>query len=215
MPLEHARLPHHRRAGLHADRPGGRSAAWSIRSCGRKAAFNPKTRLERQRARPDAGDARRRQDTSPRNSTSRSTRSACSSDAAYNVADRLGRARRRHQGLSRLLHLAFAAYNAGRGRVKEWIEQVRRPARSQGRSDRLGRAHPVLGDAQLRPARHGEHAGLSRPLRRRLAAADRGRPAPRRKPTLPVPVALRTPPLRSASIVMRILIPIFCRRGLG
>ena len=77
--------------------------------------------------------------------------------------------------------MAFAAYNAGRGRVKEWVAQVRRSARSQGRSDRLGRAHPVLRDAQLRPARDGERAGLSRPLRRQLPAADRGRPAARRE----------------------------------
>ena len=64
--------------------------------------------------------------------------------------------------------MAFAAYNAGRGRVREWVGQLRRSARSQGRSDRLGGAHPVLGDAQLRAARDGERAGLSRPLRRQL-----------------------------------------------
>ena len=58
---------------------------------------------------------------------------------------------------------------------------LRRPARPEGRSGRLGRAHPVLRDAQLRPARDGEHAGLSHPLRRRRQADDRGRPAPRRR----------------------------------
>src|SRR5262245_51336906 len=58
--------------------------------------------------------------------------------------------------------------------------QIWRPARSEGRSDRLGRTHPVLRDAQLRPARAGKPASLSRALRRWLAAAHRGGPAPRR-----------------------------------
>ena len=66
--------------------------------------------------------------------------------------------------------MTFAGYNAGRGRVREWVAKYGDPARSEGRSDRLGRAHPVLGDAQLRAARDGEHAGLSRPLRRQPAA---------------------------------------------
>src|ERR1700719_3682706 len=57
---------------------------------------------------------------------------------------------------------------------------LRRSARSQGRRGRLGRAHSVLGDPQLRAAGDGEPAGLSRPVRRRDAAADRGRSAPRR-----------------------------------
>lgn len=38
---------------------------------------------------------------------------------------------------------------------------ARRPQGSQGRSGRLGRAHPAVGDAQLRPARDRERAGLS------------------------------------------------------
>src|SRR5262245_38899109 len=58
--------------------------------------------------------------------------------------------------------------------------QIRRPARPEGRSDRLDRTHPVLRDAQLRPARARKPASLSRSLRRRLAAAHRGRSAPRR-----------------------------------
>ena len=62
--------------------------------------------------------------------------------------------------------MAFAGYNAGRGRVAEWVAQARRSARSQGRCGRLGRAHPVRRDAQLRAACHGEPAGLLRALRR-------------------------------------------------
>ena len=58
---------------------------------------------------------------------------------------------------------------------------LRRSARSQGRPDRLGGAHSVLRDPQLRAARHGKRAGLSRAVRRRLAAPDRGRPAARRQ----------------------------------
>jgi soluble lytic murein transglycosylase len=44
---------------------------------------------------------------------------------------------------------------------------------------RLGRAHPVFGDPQLRPAHHRKRAGLSGAVRRRHAPADRGGPAPR------------------------------------
>ena len=101
------------------------------------------------------------------------------SDNVYNVqmgAAELGDVIKDYRGS---YIMAFAAYNAGRGRVRDWVGQLRRSARSQGRSDRLGRAHPVLGDAQLRAARDGKRAGLSRPLRRQPAAADRGRPAAR------------------------------------
>ena len=55
--------------------------------------------------------------------------------------------------------------------------EVRRSARPQGRSGRLGRAHSVHGNPQLRAACDGEHAGLSDALRRR-AAHDRDGPAP-------------------------------------
>src|ERR1700722_13470797 len=57
---------------------------------------------------------------------------------------------------------------------------LRRSAQSQGRRGRLGRADPVLGDPKLRAAGDGEFAGLSGAIRRRNAAADRGRPASRR-----------------------------------
>ena len=63
--------------------------------------------------------------------------------------------------------MTFAGYNAGRGRVREWVKLLRRSARSQGRSGRLGGAHSVLRNAQLRPARDGKYAGLSRALRGR------------------------------------------------
>ena len=103
------------------------------------------------------------------------------SDASYNAqmgAAELGDVLESYRGS---YILSFVAYNAGRGRVKQWIEKIRRSARSGRRSDRLGRAHPVLRDAQLRAARAREHAGLSRPARQRLAADDRGGPAPRRR----------------------------------
>ena len=67
--------------------------------------------------------------------------------------------------------LTFAGYNAGRGRVRQWVAALWRSARSQGRSGRLGRAHPDRRDPQLRPAHHGEPAGLSRPVRRRHASS--------------------------------------------
>ena len=46
--------------------------------------------------------------------------------------------------------LTFAGYNAGRGRVKQWIAAYGDPRDPQGRSGRLGRAHPDRRDAQLR-----------------------------------------------------------------
>jgi soluble lytic murein transglycosylase-like protein len=61
--------------------------------------------------------------------------------------------------------MTFAGYNAGRGRVRQWVAQHGRSARSQGRRGRLGRAHSDSRDAQLRPACVGEPAGLPRALR--------------------------------------------------
>jgi soluble lytic murein transglycosylase len=66
--------------------------------------------------------------------------------------------------------MTFAAYNAGRGSVKKWIERY---------GDPLGRTNPVLRNPQLRAADHGEFAGLSRAVWRRKATSDRGRPASR------------------------------------
>ena len=96
--------------------------------------------------------------------------------------DGRGRARRRARDLSRLLHPLVRRLQC-RPRPREAVDrEIRRSARCGCRSDRLGRAHPVLGDAQLRAARAREHAGLSRPARQRHAADDRGGPAPRRAP---------------------------------
>ncbi len=58
--------------------------------------------------------------------------------------------------------LAFVAYNAGSRPRARMDRAVWRSARSQDRSDRLGRAHSVLRDPQLRAARDGEYAGLPR-----------------------------------------------------
>src|SRR6266567_4728073 len=70
--------------------------------------------------------------------------------------------------------LVFAGYNAGHGQVEKWIERVRRSARPQDRPDRLGRADSVCRDAQLRSARNGEPASLSRAVRQRYAVATAG-----------------------------------------
>src|SRR5262245_16311262 len=58
---------------------------------------------------------------------------------------------------------------------------LRRPARSGRRPDRLGRANPVRGNAQLRAAGDGEPAGLSHSVRRGIAVDDRGGPLSRRR----------------------------------
>ena len=77
--------------------------------------------------------------------------------------------------------LTFAGYNAGRGRVKQWIAAYGDPRDPRCRPGRLGRADPDRRDAQLRRAHHGEPAGLPRALRRRHQAGDRGRPQARRR----------------------------------
>ena len=67
--------------------------------------------------------------------------------------------------------LTFAGYNAGRGRVKEWIERYGDPRDPKVDPVDWVERIPFSRDPQLRPARDGEHSGLSRPLRRRRAGA--------------------------------------------
>ena len=144
-----------------------------------ESAFNPKVVSERQRLRPDAGHAAAARDTAKRfNVTFDQRRLPTTSPTMLSSARaELGNDIDIYRGS---YILAFVAYNAGRGRAKEWIDAIRRSARSKSRSDRLDRAHSDFGDALLRPARAREHAGLSRPLRQWLAIVDRRRPAPRR-----------------------------------
>ena len=106
------------------------------------------------------------------------------SDMPYNVQFGSAELGDVDQGLSRLLHHGVRRLQRRPRPLEGMARKIRRPARSQGRSDRLGGAHPVLGDAQLRAARHGERAGLSPPLRRQLPPADRGRSAPRQRSQL-------------------------------
>ena len=76
--------------------------------------------------------------------------------------------------------LAIAAYNAGRHRIKEWIDQNGDPRdRNVDPIDWIERI-PILGDAQLRPTRGREHAGLSGAHREQPETIDRSRPASRR-----------------------------------
>ena len=84
-------------------------------------------RVERQRARPHAGDARsrplRRQEIQRR----LRPEAACCNDNVYNMqigAAELGDDIAAYNGS---YILAFAGYNAGRGRVKEWIERYGDP----------------------------------------------------------------------------------------
>ena len=102
-------------------------------------------------------------------------------DNVYNMQIGSRRARRQHRELQRLVHPCFRRLQCGPWPGQGMDRALRRSARSQGRPDRLGRAHPVLRDAELRAAHHREHPGLSRAFRRRLAPDDRGRPAPRRQ----------------------------------
>ncbi len=61
--------------------------------------------------------------------------------------------------------LVFAAYNAGGGHVKDWIDAYGRSAHARRGSDRLGGENPVHRDAQLRRARERELGDVSRELR--------------------------------------------------
>ena len=144
-----------------------------------ESAFNPSGGLAGAGLRADAGDAgcrpiclqEIRRQLRPRPAEDRS---------GLQRRARRRRARRPDRGLSRLLHHDVCGLQCRPRQRQEMDRALRRPARSQGRRGRLGRADPVLRDPQLRAADHGESAGLSRALRRRNAAADRGRPAPRR-----------------------------------
>ena len=79
-----------------------------------------------------------------------------------------GRTQRADEGISSGSHImTFAGYNAGRGRVRDWVKAARRSARPQRRSGRLGGADPVCRNAQLCAARDGKPRGISCPLRYR------------------------------------------------
>jgi len=62
--------------------------------------------------------------------------------------------------------MTFAGYNAGRGRVQQWVAQHGDPRDPKVDAVDWVEQHPDRRDAELRPARHGEPAGLSRALRR-------------------------------------------------
>ena len=101
------------------------------------------------------------------------------SDPAYNA--RLGQA---HLGelmedWRRLLHPRLRLLQC-RWRQREEVDRrLWRSAPDRRRSHRLGRAHPLHRDPQLRPARDGEFAGLPQPVGRQERAADRRRPSAR------------------------------------
>ena len=63
--------------------------------------------------------------------------------------------------------LTFAGYNAGRGRVRQWIAAYGDPRDPKVDPVDWVERIPHLRDPQLRGADHGEPAGLSRPFRRR------------------------------------------------
>ena len=60
--------------------------------------------------------------------------------------------------------MTFAGYNAGRGRVRDWVKLYGDPRDPNVDADRLGGAHSALRNPKLCPARHGEPASLSRAI---------------------------------------------------
>ena len=119
------RLPDHRRAGLHADRAAGRAGDRLFDRAPGKL-VQSQDRLERQRARPDAGHPAGRP--LRRQEVQRHLRpEAAAQRHVYNVqigAAELGDVIKDYRGS---YIMAFAAYNAGRGRVREWVERFGDP----------------------------------------------------------------------------------------
>nr|AAF04319.1 putative soluble lytic transglycosylase precursor [Bradyrhizobium japonicum] len=77
--------------------------------------------------------------------------------------------------------MTFAAYNAGRGSVKKWVDRYGDPRDPKVDAVDWVELIPFSETRNYAAADHGEPSGLPRPLRRRHAVADRGRPAPRRR----------------------------------
>ena len=100
------------------------------------------------------------------------------SDPAYNA--QLGAAipRQAPRELRRLLRHDLRRLQCRPSRVTAWVKQYGDPRDPDVDVGQLDRAHPLHRDAQLRPAHHGEHAGLPRPARR-AGAHHRVRPEAR------------------------------------
>ena len=60
--------------------------------------------------------------------------------------------------------MTFAGYNAGRGRVRDWVKAYGDPRDPKVDRGRLGRAHSVFRNAKLCPARDREFGSLPRAL---------------------------------------------------
>ena len=86
------------------------------------------------------------------------------SDPVYNTQMGAAELSALLQEYARLPHHDLRRLQCRPGPGSRMGEAVRRSARSQCGRDRLGRAHSALRNAQLRPARHGEPAGLSRSI---------------------------------------------------
>ena len=140
-----------------------------------ESAFNPRVVSPAQADGPDAGDAGCRHDMSARSHGATFDLAPAEDRSGLQCRTRRGRARRPARGLSRLLHPDLRGLQCRPRPRQEWIERYGDPRDPKVDRGRLGRTHPVLGDAQLRAADHGEPAGLSRPLRRRHASC-RSRP---------------------------------------
>ena len=140
--------------------------------------LQPQGHLQRTRHGPDAGHARRRPlcGQEIRRLVRRET---IAERPDLQRATGRGRARRPLRRLSRLPYSHLRGLQCRAWASERLDRAIRRPPRSEGRSDRLGGADSVLRDAQLCAARPGEPAGIPRALRRRLEAVDRGGPAPR------------------------------------
>ena len=119
------RLSDRRGAGLHPDRAAGRARHRLFdRAAGKLV--QSQDRLERQRARPDAGHPAGRQ-IRRQEFKAAFDQKRLLSDKPYNVqmgAAELGDVIKDYRGS---YIMAFAAYNAGRGRVRDWVARFGDP----------------------------------------------------------------------------------------
>ena len=105
-------------------------------------------------------------------------------DGQYNVT--LGRGYLEHliDDFGGSYALAIAAYNAGPGRVRQWLAEYGDPRGGKYRHGRLDRNYPDRRDPALRAARARKLAGLSRAGRPQLGVFAGQRPRPLTSPAI-------------------------------
>ena len=177
LALDHYAFPDDRDSPAQPDRSRDRTQHHLFGGAHRER-VRPARQVRGQCGRPDAGDAgsgtRYRQALRVSYDWDRMV-----SDPVYNTQMGAGE-------LSALLSeykgshiMTFAGYNAGRGRVRDWIKAYGDPRDPKVDPVDWVERIPVFRNAKLRPARDGEFGGLPRPFRERAGAGGEDRRARR------------------------------------